>query len=417
MKHKIQVVVIGGGQAGLAASYHLGRQGVEHVVLEQAAAPANAWRNDRWDSFTLNTPNWAVRMPGVESPGESPDGFMPRTEVISYFEQYIDRFNLPVHHGVKVNSIEALESGKGYQVLTADATWQAQQVVMATGLYQTPRVPAFAANLSPRIAQYHSGNYRNPGALPTGAVLVVGSAQSGCQIAEEIYLSGRKVYLCTGSAGRVPRRYRGRDIFEWLDIIGFLDRTPEMLPSPQARFAGNPHVSGLDGGRTLNLHQFVRDGVTLAGHIRGGEGNTIHLAGDLHENLAKCDKIEEEILKRVDDTILRLGLKDAAETLPVLRDGYAEPELQEINLQAAGITSIIWAIGYRFDFSLIKLPVTDAAGFPIQNQGVTAHPGLYFVGLPWLDKMRTGLLIGVGESAEFIASQIGTRPMVGALAV
>lgn len=240
---------------------------------------------------------------------------------------------------------------------------------------------------------------------------MVGSAQSGSQIAEELYLSGRKVYLCTGSAGRVPRRYRGKDIFEWMNLTGFLDRTPDVLPSPQAKFAGNPHVSGRDGGRTLNLHQFVRDGVSLAGHIQGGEGNTIHVAGDLKENLAKADKVETDLVKMVDAYIARNGLDIPAETLPVLQDGYEVEELREIDLQSAGITTIIWAMGYRFDFSFIKLPVQDTDGFPIQKRGVTAYPGLYFVGLPWLDKMRSGLLVGVGESAEYIASQIIARPM------
>jgi putative flavoprotein involved in K+ transport len=411
MSQKTQTIIIGGGQAGLATSYYLKQQGVEHLVLEQAAAAGNAWRNDRWDSFSLNTPNWSFRLPGAVYRGDGPDGFMHKADVVASFEQYVERFHLPVQYGAQVNLVEPLANGKGYRVQTSEEEWEVQQVVMANGLYQSPKIPSFAANLSSRITQLHSGHYRNPGLLPPGAVLVVGSAQSGSQIAEELYLSGRKVYLCTGSAGRAPRRYRGKDIYEWMHLSGFLDRTLDKLPSPQAKFAGNPHVSGRDGGRTINLHQFVRDGVTLTGHIQGGEGNTIHLAGDLKENLAKADKLEADLVKMVDDYITRKGLDIPTETLPILRDGYEVPEITELDLQVTGITTIIWAMGYRFDFSLVQLPVRDTDGFPIQKQGVTAFPGLYFVGLPWTDKMNSGLLLGVGESAEHIASQIVARRM------
>lgn len=410
MAKKVDTIVIGGGQAGLSVSYYLQQQGFEHIVLEQAAAAGNAWRNDRWDSFTLLSPNWSFQLPGAGYGGGMPEGFMLKPDIVAAFENYVEHFRLPVAYGVKVNAVEPLADGKGYRVKSTDEEWEARQVVMATGLYQTPRVPPFAANLSARITQIHSGHYRNPGALPPGAVMVVGSAQSGCQIAEELYLSGRKVYLCTSSAGRAPRRYRGKDIYEWMHLSGFLDRTVDKLPDPHAKFAANPHVTGKDGGRTLNLHQFVRDGVTLTGRILGGEGNTIHLVEDLKENLAKADKVESELVKMVDDYISRTGLDLPAESLPVLRDGFAAPEIPTLDLQAAGVTSIIWAVGYRFDFSMVRLPVLDADGFPIQHRGVTDYPGLYFIGLPFLYKMKSGHLLGVAEDAEYIVSQIATRP-------
>ena len=246
----------------------------------------------------------------------------------------------------------------------------------------------------------------------TGAVLVVGSAQSGCQIAEELYLSGRKVYLCVGSAGRVPRRYRGKDIYEWMLLIGLLDRTVDKLPSPAARFAGNPHVSGKDGGRTLNLHQFFRDGVILLGHIQNGRGNTIQLSNDLKENLAKADKFETDLVKQIDEYIEKNGLKIPPEKLPELRDGYNAEEITELDLNAAGITTIIWAMGYDFDFSLIKMPITDGFGYPIQKRGVTDYPGLFFVGLPWLYKYKSGHLLGIGEDADYIASMIAARQVL-----
>ena len=281
--------------------------------------------------------------------------------------------------------------------------------MIATGLYQHPKKPSFSKELSPRILQLHSGEYRNPQSLPDGAVLVVGSAQSGCQIAEELYLSGRKVYLCVGSAGRVPRRYRGKDIYEWMLLIGLLDRTVDKLPSPAARFAGNPHVSGKDGGRILNLHQFFRDGVTLLGHILNGRDNTIQLSNDLKENLAKADKFETDLVKQIDEYIEKNGLKIPPEKLPELRDGYNAEEITELDLNAAGITTIIWAMGYDFDFSLIKMPITDGFGYPIQKRGVTDYPGLYFVGLPWLYKYKSGHLLGIGEDADYIASMIAAN--------
>lgn len=409
MNTTVESVVIGGGQAGLATSYHLNQRGREHIVLEQTAQAGNAWRNDRWDSFTLVTPNWSFRLPGAEYQGSAPDGFMPRDEVVARFEQYVECFHLPVRYGVKVTSVEQNAEGHGYLVRTDEASIETRNVVMATGLFQRPKVPAFSADLPTQVTQLHSGQYRNPQMLPPGAMLVVGTAQSGCQIAEELYLSGRRVYLCVGSAGRVPRRYRGKDIYEWLHLSGFLDRTQDELPSPKARFAGYPHVSGRAGGRTLNLHQFARDGVVLLGHLQGVRENTVSLAPGLKENLAKADKFEAEITALIDRFITKTGSDAPPESLPVLRDGYEAQEITELSLTSAGITTVIWAMGYTFDFSLVKLPVFDSDGYPAQERGVTEYPGLFFVGLPWLYKWKSGQLIGVGEDADFIANAIAAR--------
>ncbi len=217
MSDQTNTIIIGGGQAGLSVSYYLKQCNRDHLVFEKALQPGNAWRNDRWDSFTLNTPNWTFRLPGAEYDGSAPDGFMPRDEIVTRFEQYIDRYALPVHFGVNVHRVEP--SHQGYLVSTEQGNYHAENVVIATGLFQQPKVPAYSANLDNTILQLHSGQYRNPAVLPAGAVLVVGSGQSGCQIAEELYQAGRKVYLSVGSAGRAPRRYRGRDIFEWLNLI------------------------------------------------------------------------------------------------------------------------------------------------------------------------------------------------------
>lgn len=408
MGEKIETIIIGGGQAGLATSYHLGRRGREHLVLEQAAQAGNAWRNDRWDSFALLTPNWSFRLPGAEYDGDAPEGFMPRAEIVARFERYVERFRLPVQYGQRVLAVEPDDAG--YRVRTETAQWQTRNVVVATGLFQRPRLPAYSAALPPAVTQLHSGQYRNPEALPPGAVLVAGSGQSGCQIAEELYLSGRRVYLCVGSAGRAPRRYRGKDVYDWLNRCGFLDRTADKLPSPRARFAANPQVSGRDGGRSLNLHQFARDGVRLLGRLQAARDGRLWLAPDLHENLARADKFEADLVKLIDGYIARAGLSAPAEGLPELRDGFAQESVTELDLRAAGITSVIWAMGYAFDFNPVRLPVCDADGFPLQQRGATAYPGLFFVGLPWLHKQKSGLLLGMGEDADHIAAAIAGAP-------
>jgi putative flavoprotein involved in K+ transport len=406
MVRQIETIIVGGGQAGLATSYCLKQQNHEHIVLEQAAQAAQAWRNDRWDSFTFVTPNWTIKMPGAEYRGSEPDGFMERAEIIRYFEDYVMRFDLPVQFNTHVTSIEPQTNGAGYLVTTDRETYAARQVVMATGMFQRPKIPAWSGDLPAPILQIHSGAYRNPNALPAGAVLVVGSAQSGCQIAEELYQSGRTVYLSVCGAGRAPRRYRGKDIVEWLYLVGFFDRTPDKLPSPKAKFGPNPQLSGKAGGHALNLHQFARDGVILLGRVQGAHAGAIELAADLKECLAKVDKSEVELLKMIDGYIEKNRLNAPPDAIAQLRDGYAADEVRELNLKAASISTIIWATGYRFDFGLVRLPIFDGDGFPIQQRGVTSAPGLYFAGLLWLDMMKTGLLMGVGDHAQYLTEQL-----------
>jgi putative flavoprotein involved in K+ transport len=406
MTEQVETVIVGGGQAGLATSYCLGRLGRENVVLEQAAHAGSAWRDGRWDSFTLVTPNWTIRLPGAEYQGSDPDGFMGRDDLVRYFEQYVEHYRLPVRYETRVNSIDALD-GAGYRVQTGETSWRARNVVVASGFFQTPRIPDYSRNIPADILQLHSGAYRNPAALPPGAVLVVGSAQSGCQIAEELYQSGRKVYLCVGgSSGRIPRRYRGRDIVEWLIRSGFMNRTVANLPSPRARFAGNPQASGKNGGHTINLHQFYRGGVTLLGHLQGAQNGNVWLDADLKENLTKVDQFEVNVKKLVDDYIANNGIEAPEETLPVLRDGYDELEILSLDLRSAGISSVIWALGYRFDLNLVHLPVFDSDGFPVTEHNAARYPGLYFVGMPWVTMQKSGLLVGVGDDAAFVAQSI-----------
>jgi len=403
----IETIIVGGGQAGLAISYYLKREGREHLVLERASAVANAWRNQRWDSFTLVTPNFQVRMPGAEYNGTDPYGFMPLAGVVEYFDNYVKRFDLPVHCGVEVFSVE--KTIDGYLVQTSEGNYETHNVVIATGLYQSPKIPRLSESIPSDIVQIHSMDYKNPASLPDGAVLLVGTGQSGAQIAEELYQAGRKVYLSIGGAGRVPRRYRGRDINDWFTRIGIFDTKVESLKSPAEKFHPHPQISGKNGGESLNLHQFARDGVVLLGHVRDARDGRLIIAPDLSETLAKVDEFETSALKMIDDYIARMGLSVPTETIPKLRDGYAKEIVTELDLKSAGITTILWATGYAFDFSLVKLPVVDRDGYPIQKRGVTAHDGLYFLGMPWLHNRRSGILFGVGDDAAHLAAHIGAR--------
>jgi len=405
--HRIDTVIVGGGQAGLAISYYLSREGREHVVLERAPAVANAWRNQRWDSFTLVTPNFQVRMPGAEYNGSDPYGFMSLAEVVKYFDEYVERFDLPVHCKVEVFSVEKVQ--EGYLVRTSEGDYEADNVVIATGLFQSPKIPHFSAAIPADILQIHSMEYRNPSCVRDGAVLVVGTGQSGAQIAEEIYQSGRTVYLSIGSAGRVPRRYRGKDINDWFTRMGMFDTKVGELKSPRAKFAPHPQISGKNGGESLNLHQFARDGVVLLGHARDARNGQLIIAPDLKETLAKVDKVETDALKMVDDYIDRMGLNVPLENVLQLRDGYEQEVITELNLQASGIATVIWATGYAFDFSLVRLPVLDADGYPLQKRGVTDYNGLYFLGMPWLHSRKSGILFGVGDDAAYLAAHIVAR--------
>lgn len=408
MSEKIETVIVGGGQAGLSLSYYLTQAGRDHMVLEKAALAGNVWRNMRWDSFTLVTPNWAFKLPGAEYQGDKPGGFMSRVEIVRRFEQYGEQYHLPVTYNTDVDSVASLDGG-GYLVTAGGWRIQAKNVVIATGLPQKDKTLPSAAEIPADIQQVVSSQYRNPDSLPPGAVVVIGSAQSGCQIAEELAQNGRSVYLATGKVGWVPRWYRGRDGVEWVKIIGFYDRTVDVLPSPQMRFVGNPSLTGKDGGHTLNLHTLQKQGVTLLGRFQGIQDNKLLFAQDLKENIAFSDQKAKDMYKMFDQAIQKLGISAPEEDTPFPNDAYNAHEILELDLASAGISTIIWARGYSFDFSLVKLPVVDEVGFPVTQNGVTRFPGLYFIGMPWISKYKSGFLIGVGEDAAFLAGQITSR--------
>lgn len=405
---RIETIVVGAGQAGLATSYFLQQAGRNHLVLERGSTVAPVWRNERWDSFTTVTPNWGLKLPGMPYSGPNPSGFLTRGEISNLFAGYARRFGMPVQLNTPVLSVNPLP-GDHFRVTTPTQVFQCKSVVIATGYEHVPYVPEASASLPPDLVQLHSSQYRNPRGLPEGAVLVIGSGQSGAQIAEELNLQGRCTYLATSSVGRVPRRYRGKDIVEWLVLTGFFGITPEKLPVPKVQFVA-PHVSGRDGGRTLNLHQFARDGVILLGRLQEASGSMVTFAANLHENLRRGDQFEAQVLRMVDDYVQASGNNAPPESVTQLRDGFAQSSPARLDLRAEGITSIIWATGFHHNYRLVNAPVFAPDGFPRQERGVTSQPGLYFVGMPWMPSLQTGNLIGFGDAAEHVVNALLSRP-------
>jgi putative flavoprotein involved in K+ transport len=408
MSEKFNTIVVGGGQAGLSMGYYLSQQKQNYVILEQASSLAPAWRT-RWDSFTLVLPNWTLQMPDFAYQGNDPDGFLARDEMVRYLEQFAATFDCQIRFNCKVTSIEKHPNGDGFLLRTSDHLYEGENVVVATGSFQKPRIPALSTDISPEITQIHTSEYRSPNELPPGAVLVVGSGQSGCQIAEELYRQGRKVYLCVGKAMRIPRFYRGKDSIWWLGRMNFFDQTVDTLASPKEKFTANPFTSGKDGGRSLDLHQFARDGVILLGRLKDAKGTRIWLSPDLRENLAQIDKFVAELKKKIDGFIEANHITAQDSTQDGLTGGYAAEMIEELDLSAEGIQTIIWATGYRFDYSWIQFPVLDEDGYPIQNRGVSPVPGLFFLGIHWMYKRKSGLPWGVGQDAAYLAQVIATR--------
>jgi putative flavoprotein involved in K+ transport len=404
---RFEVVVIGAGQGGLATSYHLTQQGVEHVILEQDRV-GESWRSQRWDSFCLVTPNWTLQLPGFPYQGSEPDSFMGRDEVVAYLDSYQRSFDPPIRTGMKVTLVEPA-AGDRLRVTAGDSTVDAGAVVVATGSYRRPKLPALSSRLPVELFQIHSSQYKNPAQLPHGAVLVVGTGQSGAQIAEELHESGRPLFVSVSSCPRVPRRYRGKDAVWWGKMGGLYERTVDSLKSPAEKSACHPIGSGRRGGHDIYLRQLAQEGVTLLGRVRAVDDGCLTLAPDLKENLRKADEFAENILKQLDEAVTKMGMPLPEDQNPrgigALVPGEDDPILK-LDLKAAGITSVVWATGHRADFSFVRAPVFDDAGQPVQRQGVTVVPGLYFVGLEWLHKPKSGLLLGVGEDAEHITSVI-----------
>lgn len=396
-------VIVGGGQAGLATSYHLKGAGVEHVVLERSRI-AQAWR-DRWDSFTLVTPNWTLSLPGAPYDGPDPDGFVPRERIVAYFEAYARKFELPVRAGVGVTGVRA--DGPGFVVETSAGPIGARNVIVASGSFTRPKKHPAAEHVPRGIVQLHTSAYRSPAALPPGAVLVVGTGQSGVQIAEELVESGRKVILAAGSCAPVPRVYRGKDIVYWLVHAGIYDRTLAQMPSPMARFACTPQATGKGGGHDIGLAYLQAAGATVTGRLHGFEGNEVVLADDLPQSVEKARAFTAKLLSDIDAHIEKAKL-DAPPRTPF--EPAALPRAPtRIDLAREGVSTVLWATGFSPDYSFVRFPVFDEHGYPITTDGATSVPGLSFVGVHWLRKMGSVVLAGVGEDSRIVAGGIAAR--------
>lgn len=406
MKTHYSVVVVGAGQAGLSASYYLKQAGLDHVLLEKAE-PAYAWRHERWDSFCLVTPNWQCQLPGFPYDGPEPKGFMQKDEIVDYLERYRKWLEPPVQCGVEVSSV-AKEGGE-FLVRCTQGTLTAGSVVLAVGAYHIPVVPACAKELPNDVLQLHSRDYRNPQSLPEGAVLVVGSGQSGCQIAEDLHLSGRQVHLCLGDAPRSPRIYRGKDVVEWLDDMGYYDTPVEAHPDVDTtRDKTNHYLTGRDGGREIDLRQRAREGMKLYGYFRGINASVCEFEPDLSRRLDAADKTYNGIRALIDKHIAARQV-DAPEEPPYTPVWKPEVEPTSLDLRAANVTSVIFCIGFRSNFGFVKLPIFDARGYPRHVRGVSEVPGLYFLGLPWLHTWGSGRMAGVGRDAQHVVSDVVAR--------
>jgi putative flavoprotein involved in K+ transport len=402
MGERVETIVIGGGQAGLAVSYHLTRHGREHVVLERGRV-AETWRTQRWDGFLLNTPNFFLQLPGDPYSGEDPDAFLTRDETIAYLERYADHVGAPVREGVHVTALRAATEG-GYELDTNNGGLEAENVVVATGAFQEP-TDAPATDASPQLLQLHSSAYRSPDDLPAGGVFVVGSGQSGCQIAAELNAAGRDVVLSVGRCPWLPSWYRGRQMAQWVIDIGLMDETVDVLPSPAARLACNPALSNEEGGHHCSPRRLAADGVTLVGRVESIFGTKAVIRADLNERLAEGDAFEARLKERIDEYV-RANALDLPEEPSDEATFPPAGEVSELDLEAEGVATILWANGFRPDYGWIHAGEFDEYGWPVQRRGVGSRPGLYFVGLHWLHKRKSALLLGVGEDAEHVVSTI-----------
>jgi putative flavoprotein involved in K+ transport len=411
LPRETETLVIGGSQAGLSVSYWLKQAGHPHVVLE-ADRIGSSWQRKRWDSFCLVTPNWMLQLPGFPYRGNDPDGFIVRSEIIQYLRDYAASFDPPLFEGVKVTKLE--KAADGYRAETAQGTISARNVVISIGYFHNAKLPDAASKLDPSIFQVHSRDYRNPQALPAGGVLVVGSGQSGAQIAEEIHDAGRSVWLSVSSAVREFRTYRGKDNNYWYDAMGGFERTFEDPSNPKERYTPNPHCSGKEGGRALNLEKFAADGITLVGRVKGANGSIVEFEPNMIANVRRADGASKEFMRAIDKFIEDRSIA-APNTAPDNTDDGTpdqSPELVEatsLDLSDAGISSIIWATGWQCDYGWIDFPVLDPRGYPKQVRGVSDHPGCYFCGLHWMHTLKSGLFFGVGKDAEHVTSQLLAR--------
>jgi putative flavoprotein involved in K+ transport len=402
----IDTLVVGAGQAGVASSEHLSSLGVPHLVLEKNRI-AEAWRTGRWDSLVANGPAWHDRFPGLAFDDIDADAFAPKERVAAYFEAYAQKFNAPIRTGVDVRKVTRNAERSGFTVETSEGVIQANRVVVATGPFQRPVIPALAPT-DERFTQIHSAQYYNPQQLPEGAVLVVGAGSSGVQIADELQRAGKKVYLSVGPHDRPPRAYRNRDFCWWLGVLGEWDAEIAQPGKEHVTIA----VSGARGGHTVDFRRLAQQGMTLVGLTKTFNDGVVTFQQDLLENLKNGDKNYLALLDAADAYIARNGLDLPHE--PEARSMLPDPQcvtqpILELDLVAAGVTSIIWATGYAVDFSWLQVDTFDAQGKPQHQRGVSREPGVYFLGLPWLSRRGSSFIWGVWDDAKHVAGHIATQ--------
>jgi putative flavoprotein involved in K+ transport len=411
----LDAVIVGAGQAGLGVSYFLQQNGHQHMLFERGRI-GESWRSQRWDSFRLNTPNVRNTLPGLPYDGPEADGFSHADTLVNYFQGYVDRFQLPVRTGVTVISVERADDQESFIVRTRtedgdEEPVASRSVVIASGIQRVPRIPALHTKLPGHITQYHTADYRDPQGLPPGAVLVVGSGQSGCQITEDLLAAGRTVYLCTSKVGRAPRRYRGRDLIEWWVDMKFWDVTYASLQDKSISRAAQPQISGIGRyGHTVSLQHLASQGVVILGRLLDIDSGTLILGDEAASHVHFADEFSGRVKNDIDAYLARLNI-----TPPPLEDDPADvpdPEaqcvsaLRQLSLQESNIGTVIWATGFTGDFSWIHLPVLDDQNKPIHERGVSPERGLYFIGFPWLNSRKSGIIYGIEEDAHFIAEAI-----------
>jgi len=403
---KIDTLVVGGGQAGLAMSEHLSNNSVPHLILEKSRI-AERWRTGRWDSLVANGPAWHDRFPSLEFKDTHPEAFASKDSVANYFVEYAKAIDAPIRCSVEVKSAKRLEGRAGFRVETSEGVIEASNIVSATGAFQKPVIPPVVPKDAP-FKQIHSFDYRNPDQLPEGAVLVVGAGSSGSQIAEELMASGRKVYLSVGPHDRPPRGYRGRDFCWWLGVLGLWD-VAAMEP-------GKEHVtiavSGANGGQTVDFRRLAARGMTLVGLTQAYQDGVLSFAPDLTKNVAAGDANYLSMLDAADAYIARNGLDLPEE--PEARIIDSDPDcmtnpLLHLDLKEAGVTSIIWATGFARDYSWLKVDAFDEHGTPKHQRGVSVEPGVFFLGLPWQSRRGSTFIWGVWHDAKHLADHISTQ--------
>ena len=408
-------VIVGAGQAGLGVSYFLQQNGNSHIVLEQGRI-GESWLSQRWDSFQLNTPNARNVLPGLTYDGPQPDGFWRTEELVNYFQGYVERFQLPVRSGVTVVSVQRAEDQNSFVVRTRtddvhEETVSSCSVVIASGIQRVPKIPVLHTKLPADITQYHTADYRNPESLPPGAVVVVGGGQSGCQITEDLLSAGRTVYLCTSKVGRVPRRYRGKDLVEWWVDMKFWDVTYASLEDKAVSRAAQPQISGIGRyGHTLSLQYLASQGTVLMGRLLDIQSGSLILGDEAAAHVNFADQFSTRIKNDIDAYLGRMNimpppLEDDPADMPDLEAKCVSP-LRQLNLREAKVSTVVWATGFTGDFSWIHLPVFDDQNKPIHERGVSPERGLYFVGFPWLNSRKSGVIYGIREDAEYIANAI-----------